>query len=186
MNLYVNIKKERIKSLLIIALILIIAIFSTHYIYYKYKNESNVDYNSESLDIVFHEKSGGKVAITKVTPVTDSVGLSSTAYTFTVTNNLTEPVKYQIKLVDDKKTVKADQCGEYSIGKQYLKVSIKENGKDNKIFNLNELEEDELLSTTVDALKTKNYTVRVWVDKDVTIPYGSDLHYHGIIKVVEE
>lgn len=179
-------RKERIRNIVIICFILLLAIVSTHYIYYKYHNDSNVDYNSESLDIIFHEKGGANVSITKVMPVTDSVGLASNAYTFTITNNLTEPVKYSIKLVDDKDTIKKDDCGEYLIGKEFLKVSIKEGSGDNKIYTIDELENGVLMDTSINALKSKDYTVRAWVDRDVTIPYGSNLHYHGKIVVVEE
>ena len=37
-----------------------------------------------------------KIAITKVTPLTDSVGLSTTNYGLTLSNNLTEKVNYRI------------------------------------------------------------------------------------------
>ena len=37
--MYYNYRKERIKNLIIIAIILSVAIISTHYIYYKFKDE---------------------------------------------------------------------------------------------------------------------------------------------------
>lgn len=184
--MYYNRKKEIIKNVIIIGIILLIAIVSTRFIYFKYKNESNVDYNSESLDIIFHEKDGADIAIRKVTPVTDSVGLTSKAYTFTIKNNLTEPVEYNISLIDDILKITEEDCGEYLIQKESIKVSIKEEGKDNEIFTISELENGHLLSAKSKPLEEKDYTVRVWVDKDVTLPAGSNLHYHGTIKVVEK
>ena len=132
--MYYNRKKELIKNAVIITLILLLAVISTRIIYFKYKNETNVDYNSESLDIVFHEKEGANISLYKVVPVADSVGLSSKAYTFTIKNNLTEPVIYKIYLVDNKDLIEADDCGEYLINKDYVKVSIKEEGKDNNNY----------------------------------------------------
>ena len=88
-----NRKKELIKNALIIGFILFIAIFSTYYIYHMFNDTENIDYSSESLDITFHEDHGEELDITKVTPLTDSVGLSSKGHTFTITNNLTESVK---------------------------------------------------------------------------------------------
>lgn len=184
--MYYDRKKELIKSGLIIGFILLIAIVSTHYIYYKFENESNVDYNSESLDIIFHEKTGQNIDITKVTPVTDSVGLSSKAYTFTIKNNLTEPVNYKISIVDNIDKMFGDVCEEYQIGKQNIKVSIKEDNKDNKIYVLSDLENGVILDTKIKALEEKEYSIRAWVDKDISIPSGSNLHYHGLIKVIEE
>ncbi len=66
-----NLKKALIRDVVLLTIIFIIAIVTTHHIYYKFKKERNVNYNSPSLDVVFHEKSGDKVTITKVTPVTE-------------------------------------------------------------------------------------------------------------------
>lgn len=181
-----NRKKELIKSGLIIGFILLIAVVSTHHIYFKYNDEGKVDYTSESLDIVFHEKSGSKVTLNKVTPVTDSVGLSSNAYTFTITNNKQDDVNYKINLEDDADVILEDDCKEYLIGKQFLRVSVKEGNKDNKIYTLEELEDGLLAESKLKSGESKKYSVRIWVNKDITIPTGSNLHYHGIIKVTED
>lgn len=183
--MYYNRKKELIKSAIIIAIILLIAVVSTYYIYHKFKDQRNVDYNSKSLDIVFHETSGEKVTITKVTPLTDSVGLSSKAYTLSIKNNLTEPVKYEIKLVDDLEQINQEGCASYLIPKESIRVSIKKNNKDNKIYTLSELEDNSLLEEKIKALDEENITIRVWISKDSSIPNGSTSHYHGKIQVIE-
>lgn len=183
--MYYNRKKELIKSATIIAIILLLAVVSTYYIYNKFKDERNVDYNSKSLDIVFHETSGEKVTITKVTPLTDSVGLSSKAYTLSIKNNLTEPVKYEIKLIDDLEQINQEGCTSYLIPKESIRVSIKKNNNDNKIYTLSELEDNSLLEEKIKALDEEKITIRVWVSKDSAIPNGSTLHYHGKIQVIE-
>lgn|SRR5574344_1618940 len=178
-----NLKKALIRDVVLLTIIFIIAIVTTHHIYYKFKKERNVNYNSPSLDVVFHEKSGDKVTITKVTPVTDAVGLSSKAYTFTITNNLTIPVKYQIKLVKDKEAIKEDDCGEYQIPNDIIRVAVKENKSATKISNLSDLN-NILDIDTIKALGTSNYTIRVWTVNN-GMPTGSKLHYHGILEVKE-
>lgn len=184
--MYYNRKKEIIKSIAIISIILLIAIVSTHYIYYKFKDGTNIDYNSKSLDITFHEKTGANIDITKVTPVTDSVGLSSKQYSFTIKNNLTEPVKYKIVLEDNANKIIEDDCGEYLIDKQFIKVAIKEDNSNSKIYTLAELEDNLLDTVKIRALAEKNYTVRAWVSREISLPQGSNLHYHGTIKIIEE
>lgn len=179
-------KKEKIKNIVIITFILLLAIVSTHYIYYKFREERSIDYNSESLDVVFHETTGDKVTLLRVNPVTDSVGLSSKAYTFTIKNNLTEKVNYQIKLANDIEQTLADECEDYQIPQEFIRVSIKENKKSNIIYSLDELEDALLLETQIPALGENNYFIRVWINKDSTIPTGSLLHYHGQIQIVEE
>ncbi|MBQ2640162.1 MAG: hypothetical protein IJF92_05345 [Bacilli bacterium] len=176
-------KKLIIKNVIIIALILLFAVFATYKIYYKFRKERTVDYNSSSLEITFHEKSGDQVSLTKVIPVTDAVGLSSKSYTFTVKNNLTIPVNYKIKLVEDVEAITDDNCGEKQIPKEVIKVSLKD-GKNNKIYGLNTLEDNTLKTTKIKALGEKDYTVRIWTNNDATA--SEDLHYHGKIQIVEE
>ena len=176
-------KKQIIKNILIIVLILLFAIFATHSIYYKFQKERNVDYTSASLDIIFHEKTGDKITLNKITPVTDSVGLSSKSYTFTVKNNLTIPVSYKIKLVDDLKKIEEDNCISNQISKDIIKVSIKDTD-DNNIYKLNELEDSTLKKEKLKPLEEKNYTIRVWT---VSEAQANDyMHYHGSIQILED
>lgn len=181
-----NPKKEVMKNVIYIGIILLIAIVSTYKIYYKFQDDRNVNFNSDSFVITFHEKTGDKVNITKVTPVTDSVGLSSNSYSFSIKNNLTEKAHFEVRLVDDLESVTDDNCIDKLISKENIKVSIKNGKKDNKIYNLNELEDGVLLSDKISALEEREISVRVWVDKNSSLPIGSDMHYHGTIKVLED
>lgn len=181
-----NPKKEVMKNVIYIGIILLIAIISTYKIYYKFQDDRNVNFNSDSFVITFHEKTGDKVNITKVTPVTDSVGLSSNSYSFSIKNNLTEKAHFEVRLVDDLESVTDDNCIDKLISKENIKVSIKNGKKDNKIYNLNELEDGVLLSDKIFALEEREISVRVWVDKNSSLPIGSDMHYHGTIKVLED
>ena len=181
-----NPKKEVMKNVIYIGIILLIAIISTYKIYYKFQDDRNVNFNSDSFVITFHEKTGDKVNITKVTPVTDSVGLSSNSYSFSIKNNLTEKAHFEVRLVDDLESVTDDNCIDKLISKENIKVSIKNGKKDNKMYNLNELEDGVLLSDKISALEEREISVRVWVDKNSSLPIGSDMHYHGTIKVLED
>ena len=42
------------------------------------------------------------------------------------------------------------------------------------------------MNTEIAALEENEYYVRLWIDKDSTIPTGTELHYHGMLQVVEE
>ena len=181
-----NPKKEVMKNVIYIGIILLIAIISTYKIYYKFQDDRNVNFNSDSFVITFHEKTGDKVNITKVTPVTDSVGLSSNSYSFSIKNNLTEKAHFEVRLVDDLESVTDDNCIDKLISKENIKVSIKNGKKDNKIYNLNELEDGVLLSDKIFALEEREISVRVWVEKNSSFPIGREMHYHGTIKVLED
>ena len=176
-------KREIIKNLMIVSIILLIAVLSTYHIYYKFQNDRDVDVESESLTVVFHD--ADQLDITKVTPVTDSVGLSSNSYSFDITNNLTVGVPYQVKIVPDTEQIEADGCSEILIPEEDIRISVKVGKSDNKIYNLSDLEDGILLMDEVGALKTENVSVRVWINKDSTLLAGSKMHYHGMIQVIE-
>lgn len=183
--MYYNRKKTIIKNVTFIIAILALAIIATYNIYYHFVDATDTDYSSESLEITFHEKNGAEVAITKAVPVSDSVGLSSSAYTFTIKNNLTEPVNYQIKLVENIDAVVEDLCLEQQLPKDLLRVSIKEDNEKNVIYTMSELTDETLETSTIEALDEKDYSVRIWLNNSESVLMGSDLHYHGTIQVVE-
>ncbi len=181
-----NRKKEIIKNALIISFILAIAIFSTKYIYNSFTNETEIDYSSDSLDIRFHEDTGEELDITKITPLTDGTGLSSTkGHTITITNNLTEKVNYKIIIVDNTEKMENQNCEGITIPREEIRVSLKKSSGQTEIYKLSDLEDGVLLSTTAEALEEAKYTIRLWVNNDSSLPSGSEHHYHGLIQIIE-
>ena len=178
-------KKELIKNGIIVSIIMLIAVFFTYKIYYHFQNDRSVDFNSDSLTVVFHDNDGEKLKINKITPVTDSVGLSSKNYSFEVKNNLTVSVPYQVKIIDDIDTIEEDDCSDNLIPEEDIRISVKLNKGENTIYTLSELKEGVLLNTEVSALKTDNISVRVWINKDTKLLPGTSMHYHGSIQVIE-
>lgn len=183
--MYYNRKKYILKNVIIITFILLVAIIATHAIYDKFTKERETDYSSESLDIVFHDVAGANVDITKPTLVNDAIGLSSKAYTLTIKNNLTEPVKYKLKLVDNAKKIILDDCAELQIPKELIRVSVKEDSSKNNIYTLSELIDNNLDLGEIDALAEKNYSIRIWLTNTSEVNISKNLHYHGIIQVIE-
>ena len=181
-----NRKKELRKNIIYSAVILLLAVFSTYYIYNKFQEDRDVDFSSESLDVIYHDTTGDKITITKMTPVTDSVGLSSKSYNVSLKNNLTEDVSYTIKVVDDLDVIAEDECEDKLIPKDNIRISVKINKHDNAIYQLDELEDGILLHDTIEALDTADIAIRAWIKQDSNLPAGAKLHYHAKIQVVEE
>lgn len=180
-----NPKKYIAKNIIYTVIIILIAVISTYKIYYKFQDDRDINYSSESFVVTFHEKSRDKMSITNVTPVTDSVGLSSTAYNLNIKNNQTVAVPFRIKIIDDFEKIADDNCQDNLISKNYIRISVKNGKKENQIYNLNELNDGILLDDEIKALENREITVRIWVNKDSNIPMNTDLHYHGIIQVLE-
>lgn len=183
--MYYNRKKEIIKNTVYITFILLLAIISTYLIYHKFQDTRNIDFSSESLDVTYHDIKGDKVSIDKITPVTDSVGLSSKSHSISIKNNLTENVRYKIKLLEDKEAYEGLEEDKI-IPKEDIRVSVKVNKKDTEIFDLVELEEGILLEDEIYALSTDHISIRLWIKQDSKLPSGEDMYYNGIIQIIEE
>lgn len=180
------IRKERLKNIIIMSLIVALAIFSTYKIYYHFINNQEIDYNSPSLNIVFNEENGEKIDITKITPLNDSVGQSSSVgHNFTVTNTSDEIVTYKIKIVPNEELMKELDCEGIKINDSDLKVSVKSSNSQTKIYKISELDDNILVSVDAKPDEKVKYTIRVWVSNDSQLPIGSENHYHGLIQIIE-
>lgn len=181
-----NIIKYRKKEILIITFILVFALVATYNIYYKFNNSESTDYNTDTLDVRFNKKDGDLVNLKKIIPVTDSVGLSSKAYTFTIKNNTNKSIKYSININDNSKLYDQDGCNEYRIPKNIIKLSIHKNNEKNNIYNLSDLVNGNILNRIIKANREDEYTIRFWISNKTTQITGTKMHYHGIIKVEDE
>ncbi len=181
-----NIIKYRKKEVLIIIFILAFALIATYNIYYKFNNSESTDYNTNTLDVTYNKKNGDQINITKITPVTDSVGLSSKAYNFTIKNNTKKNIKYMINIEDNSKLYKKDDCTDYSIPKNIIKLSIHKDKEKANIYNLSDLINGNVINRIIKANSEEEYTVRVWISNNATQTTGTKMHYHGIIKVVDQ
>lgn len=185
-NLYKQTRRKMlIKNIIIIFIILSLALISTYKIYDKFQAERDKISNSSSLEVTFHSKKEDKVTINKITPVTDSVGLSSNAYKFTIKNNTNKKVKYAIKIVPDNEAYKKDKCVEYKIPLNIIKTGIHEKGEVSDIYNLDDLDNNIIVNKVLGPKKEVEYTVRFWISKN-TLTQDADMHFHGILEVVED
>ena len=66
------------------------------------------------------------------------------------------------------------------------KVMLKKNNVEGEIYRLSELEDGIILEDELEPIAHNTYAIRLWVDKDTTLPAGSNFHYHGKIKIIEE
>ena len=89
-------------------------------------------------------------------------------------------------MVDTNDKILAQNCEGITIPKDEIKVSIKEENEETKIYKLSEIEETGILiSTKAKALEEKKFIIKIWVSNETTLPSGSIHHYHGLIQVIE-
>ena len=103
-------QKHRIKSIVIISFLLLFSVVSTYLIYNNFAKQREKDIDTGKMEVIFHGQEGNKIDMVKFNPVTDSVGLSSTEYNFTVKNNTDNSVTYKIILEDNQEKIAKHDC----------------------------------------------------------------------------
>ncbi len=178
-------RRHMIKSTIIIIFLFAFAIVSTYLIYHNFSNEREKDVDTGEMEVIFHSKDGNKINLTKFNPVSDAVGLSSTEYDFTVKNSTDNSVRYKIILDDNIKRIQKDNCGDYIIPKDLLKLCLRINHQTPVAMILSEYQDNVLYEDTLEANSEEDYSIRLWaINNDFVIDRNS--HYHAIIKVIEE
>ncbi len=178
-------RKQKFKSGCMIALIFIFAIFSTYFIYEKFSKQREKDYDSGEMEVIFHEKNGNQIHLTQFVPVTDSVGLSSNSYTFTVENNTAKDISYIIKLVKDEKAIINCGCQDRQIPIELLKLSFRKDHLAPTAFVLSEYPDGILQTDTLKAGGKEDYSIRLWAMRS-NFMVDKTSHFHASIQVIEE
>lgn len=178
-------RRHMIKSGIIIACILLFSVISTYFIYQKFSNARNQGYDSGEMEVVFHEKQGNEISLTQFVPVTDAVGLTSNAYTFTVYNNTLNSVSYKVILAKDQETMLEDGCIERQIPDELLKLSFREDHQAPTAMVLSEYQDGVLHTGTLAPGESEDYSIRLWAMNSNFIVDRTS-HFHAIIEVIEE
>ncbi len=178
-----QLRKKMIKSAMIITFLLCFALLSTYLIYQMFQEERDKKISSPSLEVTFHEKEGSSITLSQFHPVSDSVGLSQPAYTFTVRNATNHKVSYKIELLDDLEKIKSCNC-ESMIPKELLKLSVRKDSQVADAVLLSDYENQILRTDTLNANEKEEYTIRIW-PVNSTFVVDSKSHYHGKLRVRE-
>ena len=87
-----QLRKQRMKSAMIISFLLLFALIATYAIYNTFKDARDEKVNSPHLEVIYH--SSDQIELLQFHSVTDSVGLSSQPYKITIQNQTNHPVSY--------------------------------------------------------------------------------------------
>ena len=178
-------RKHMIKSAIIIIFLFAFAIISTYLIYNNFSNARQKDVDTGEMEVIFHSQAGNKINLTRFTPVSDAVGLSSTEYDFTVKNETENSVSYKIVLEPNPKRIANDGCEYKTIPKELLKLSLRVDHKTPVAKILSEYENNIIYEDTLEPNSEEDYSIRLWaINNDFVI--DRDSHFHAIINVVEE
>ena len=121
---------------------------------------------SDCFHITFQEVSGSSITLENAYPIYDEEGKKLTPYEFSITNQCSVPVEYQINFETTKETTMKEeyvklmfQEMEPKLVTDYERVDVTlKNGKNAYLIEQGYLDKEE----------SKNYKVRIWMDERVT------------------
>ncbi|MGN0992652.1 MAG: hypothetical protein ACI4PE_01750, partial [Bacilli bacterium] len=192
-DLKIKYKKDP-KKFVVVATGLLLA-FSTlvgssyAYLTYVSKTANSTTISAGTLAMIIKNESNA-ITLNNALPQKDSDGLAnSSEYTFSIENTGSIPAQFKVTLDNTctqgksytvgGATVKADKC----IPNEYIKVALKENGKDYKVLDYKTSNKDNsyvLDAGNLAAKSTNTYKLKVWLDYDTPNDYNSK----GILNVV--
>ncbi len=133
-----------------------------------------------TLDIIFSADSDNTINLNGQFPKSDSEGLASTPYTFTIENTGTLAVDYTVAILDDEEMINQDNCSTVQLNKNYVKYSL--NGVSAGF--LSDLATNHyVIDTSILAAGAKRtYTIRAWIGDNANNDVFKK-HFHGKIVV---
>lgn len=168
--------------IVVTALVLLLAVSATSYAMIQFirpgKNENTV----RTGTLILNLDETKELSLTEAYPMSDSQGMNSEAYEFTVENTGTQDAKYKIMLVDDNDTYTSDGCTRLAWSK--LKYSISRNGTVlTSASYLSNISSNPQLDEVIINKGAKNsYQLRIWIDSGA----GNEIigkHFHAKLNI---
>ena len=104
-------------------------------------------------------------------------------FKFSITNDSLVSVRYKVLLEVDENMIDLDECRDILVNDDALRFSI----NDGEGLSLSELEEEGYLikSGVIRSSKTKDYELKMWIDKDSMEDINKN-HFHAKIVVLDD
>ena len=153
--------KDEKKRLLVVAVLLaVIVLIGGTYAWLtltKTGTKTNI-IKAGSLQLVLDDTTSNGILLENAIPISDTKGLQTDAYTFTLENKGTMAADYTIYLDDIAIDTDKDRMNDKDV-----KYSLTKNGTDTNTALLSTLEDRKLDLGTISAKTTNSYTLRLWI-----------------------
>lgn len=176
-------KKNTNKNLVAILVILIMltcVITGSTAIFLTIKNGQRINKLSTGTLILQLNEDKGINLVTAV-PMSDTKGMETTPYTFSIKNTGTVNAQYKISIIDDEEGYKEDGCTQNKLPWSNIKYELIKNNEslNPKIISKSDGVID---SGILNMLSINYYSLRLWIDSDSTNEIMGK-HFHGKIKI---
>ncbi len=134
-----------------------------------------------TLVLTMDESMSNGISISNAVPISDSEGINTDPYVFSIENTGTLNANYRILLVDDLEKYEDHHCSDNKMPWKNIKYELKKDGGASSVDLLSS--SSGLFDTGVLAPgKKKNYTLKLWIEESS----GNEImgtHFHGRIKI---
>lgn len=179
-------KKQLLVTGLSVCLVVLFTLTYSYAVFSKVStgNEYNVVRVGElQLSYVDLSSEGNVLKLANSYPISDSIGLDSSPYRFSVENTGTIIADYTIKIVDDTDTIDVDGCSDNLIDTSYLRYKF-----DNEdVKSLKDIRDEEsgnyiVATGTLKPYESNIHEIRIWIDENSPNSILGT-HYHGKVVI---
>ncbi len=174
-------EKKKIIGIVASIIIVVLIVIGISYAFLAKKivgEKGKIIYHTGSLDVILEEDSTVSLDLENAIPTIDEAGMKSDkVYRFTVKNNSSTDLNYEIYLDDDSEAL--EECGDCTaMQDKDVKYQLKK-GDDSVV---NTIENRKLKEDRVAAGKSNTYELRLWINIDATTDV-LDKYFYGKIRV---
>jgi len=179
------------KVIIGVTVLILIGVVTISYAFFSIAGKQNLGntFNSGCLNIKIENESDA-ITLNGVYPVTDTEGLSTEGYTFTIKNMCSASTNYMINLESLDKTTD-------TLDTQYIKTALSSDTMDNLIQKLDSsMETKALISSasvsnnlykgSIEGNSTREFKLRIWIDYETTKEQGMNKTYKNKINVIAD
>ena len=155
---FVKNKKKIIISIVILAIALIdfSLVNSTYSLFYHEETASNTESYSTGLLSIVASSKGETISLNNTLPISDTDGINTTPYTFTIKNIGNLDYKFNVKLL-------STSSSDTTVDPQYIKIKIDDGG----VTTLSSLTNSIIKSDiTLAAGESIDISIRVWLSSN--------------------
>ena len=166
---FVKNKKKIIISIVILAVALIgfSLVNSTYSLFYHEETASNTESYSTGLLSIVASSKGETISLNNTLPISDTDGINTTPYTFTINNTCNSFIAYSLNLEElEGSTLSSKYIMTMVNGKAYVNMANMASLMSTDNYYANSVESRVRVTGSLGPNASINYSLRLWIDEE--------------------
>ncbi len=176
-------KRKRNVIILVIVLFMFIAV-GLSFAWFRFMKVSNYtnSLTTGAIEVRLDEYDGKYINLINTYPMTDATGSATKAYEFTLVNNSSMSLNYDVRLIKDSTVIEEDDCEDKQLDDSVIRYKLERMNNLIVVDTLGEKRDWILDTYHIGAYEQNHYKLRLWIAEGAGNEYQNK-HFHGKIEV---